>query len=56
MSSGNIIAEETKPEDWRCTTHKWDKGREVGRTGDWFHPLIVEYRCTKCGTTKTEDV
>lgn len=35
--------------------HKWDNGREIGRTGDWFHPLIVEYRCI-CGATKTEDV
>jgi len=35
--------------------HQWDGGKEIGRTGDWFHPLIVEFRCP-CGATKTEDV
>ncbi len=42
----------TEPTEHR---HKWDGGKEIGRTGDWFHPLIVEYRCA-CGARKTEDV
>lgn len=39
----------------RPHTHQWSESREIGRTGDWFHPRIVEFKCP-CGETKVEDV
>jgi hypothetical protein len=35
--------------------HTWSKWKDVGRTGDWFKPIIVERRCDKCGAHETED-
>ena len=35
--------------------HEWTDWKEVGRTGDWFHPLIVERKCKKCGRTETDE-
>lgn len=37
-------------------THQWSRWQEVGRTGDWFHPRIVERTCVICGATETEDL
>lgn len=39
----------------RCKAHKWSAWKEIGRTGDWFHPLIVERRCRACGATETDE-
>lgn len=36
-------------------THRWSGWQEIGRTGDWFHPLIVKRTCVICGVTETED-
>ena len=56
MSRDTDQAELLAMEQRNCK-HKWDgPSREVGRTGDWFHPLIIEFSCSKCGVTKTEDV
>lgn len=35
-------------------THKWSAWKEIGRTGDWFHPLIVERKC-ECGAAETDE-
>jgi len=35
--------------------HDWSGWKEIGRTGDWFHPLIVERKCKTCGTTETDE-
>lgn len=35
--------------------HEWSHWKEIGRTGDWFHPLIVERKCTICGATETDE-
>jgi hypothetical protein len=36
----------------RC---KWSEWKIIGRTGDWFKPLIVERKCKTCGTTETDE-
>lgn len=36
-------------------THKWSGWKEIGRTGDWFHPLIVERKCETCGARETDE-
>lgn len=38
-----------------CKGHKWSTWKTVGRTGDWFHPLIVERKCEKCGSVETDE-
>lgn len=35
--------------------HSWSDWKEIGRTGDWFHPLIVERKCKTCGATETDE-
>jgi hypothetical protein len=35
--------------------HEWSRWKEIGRTGDWFHPLIVERYCKTCGATETDE-
>ena len=35
--------------------HEWSDWKEIGRTGDWFHPLIVERKCKACGSTETDE-
>lgn len=35
--------------------HQWTDWKEIGRTGDWFHPLIVERKCLLCGATETDE-
>lgn len=35
--------------------HKWSAWKEIGRTGDWFHPLIVERKCAICGSSETDE-
>lgn len=35
--------------------HKWSNWKDVGRTGDWFKPIIVERRCETCGASQNED-
>lgn len=35
--------------------HEWSDWKEIGRTGDWFHPLIVERKCKGCGQTETDE-
>lgn len=39
----------------KCKTHSWSDWKEIGRTGDWFHPIIVERRCNRCGTTEIDE-
>ncbi len=41
--------------DDQCKAHKWSDWKEIGRTGDWFHPLIVERKCKRCGITETDE-
>lgn len=36
-------------------SHQWTDWKEVGRTGDWFHPLIVERKCLTCGAAETDE-
>lgn len=36
-------------------THEWSGWKEIGRTGDWFHPLIVERKCKHCGIRETDE-
>lgn len=36
--------------------HAWTPWKEIGRTGDWFHPLICRRECTKCKAQQTEDI
>lgn len=38
-----------------CKGHKWSAWKVIGRTGDWFHPLIVERKCKVCGDTETDE-
>jgi hypothetical protein len=35
--------------------HQWSRWQEIGRTGDWFHPLIVERTCVTCGAIETDE-
>jgi len=35
--------------------HSWSDWKEIGRTGDWFHPLIVERKCKTCGCSETDE-
>lgn len=35
--------------------HDWDGWKEIGRTGDWFKPVIVERTCKRCGATETDE-
>lgn len=35
--------------------HDWSEWKEIGRTGDWFHPLIVERKCKTCGAQETDE-
>jgi hypothetical protein len=35
--------------------HEWSDWKEIGRTGDWFHPLIVERKCKGCGKRETDE-
>jgi hypothetical protein len=34
--------------------HKWSAWKEIGRSGDWFHPLIFQRTCM-CGATETDE-
>lgn len=38
-----------------CKGHKWSGWKVVGRTGDWFHPLIAERKCHVCGSVETDE-
>lgn len=35
--------------------HDWSDWKEIGRTGDWFHPLIVERKCKTCGASEADE-
>jgi hypothetical protein len=35
--------------------HEWSDWKEIGRTGDWFHPIIVERKCKSCGVRETDE-
>ena len=35
--------------------HTWSDWKEIGRTGDWFHHLIVERKCKECGAVETDE-
>lgn len=39
----------------KCERHSWSAWKDVGRTGDWFKPVIVERHCTKCGATESDE-
>ncbi len=45
----------TPPKAGVLHVHDWSDWKEIGRTGDWFHPLIVERKCKTCGTTETDE-
>lgn len=44
-----------KKERGASHAHEWTDWKEIGRTGDWFHPLIVERKCKTCGATETDE-
>jgi len=35
--------------------HQWTGWKIIGRTGDWFHPHIVQRRCKLCSKIEQED-
>lgn len=39
----------------RICAHDWTDWKEIGRTGDWFHPLIVKRECKTCGAAETDE-
>lgn len=47
--------EDRRSERADAHVHKWPDWKEIGRTGDWFHPLIVERKCKTCGATETDE-
>jgi hypothetical protein len=44
-----------QPVDPTPHVHEWSDWKEIGRTGDWFHPLIVERKCKGCGKRETDE-
>lgn len=49
------VQNDLKDKLYRACRHKWSDWKDVGRTGDWFHPIIVERKCKKCGCTETDE-
>lgn len=35
--------------------HEWSAWKIIGRTGDWFHPHIVERTCSKCRYSESDE-
>lgn len=44
-----------RPAPVKCDKHSWSDWKDIGRTGDWFKPIIVERRCKNCPATETDE-